>query len=129
LDQSGVTLFVGSRLSGRCVRREDGVAFGGHGKAQIALVNFHDRLACLDLLADIDEPRDDFSGDAKAEIALHPGRDDPCEAAFGVGGARGRRHPDKRCFLSRVAYGPSIVSGKRKRDQCSSAQHRQHGAP
>ena len=105
------------------------VALRSHSKAQIAFVNFHQRLPSLDLLADINKPRDDFAGNAKAEIALHPGRNDAREAAFGFAGPRRGHESDEWSVLPRVAYGRGFPRTKEKRGECGRPEHREQHAP
>ena len=129
MNKRGIALLIGARLNSDRARSDDRIALGGQGETQIGFVDAHEGLARLDLLADVHEPSDDLAGNAKAEIALHPGRNDTCEAAFGVGRPRGRHQPDKRRFLPRIGYGGGLLRPHRDNGEYGNRQRREQGSP
>ena len=66
--------FVGPCLGSQRARRRDRVFLGGQREVEILRVEAHERLAGVNLLADIDEALDHLARNAKAEIALYARR-------------------------------------------------------
>jgi hypothetical protein len=120
--QLGGSPFVCVQLNDRCARRGDGVALRREREAKVGFVDSHQRLTGFDRLPDIHQPFHDLTGDAKAEIALHPRRYDAREPAFGTGHPCGRSQSDDRRFLSRVTHSRGRTKGKC--DDCGCPKHR-----
>jgi hypothetical protein len=108
LNKHGIAFFIGPHWTATARAAMAALRLGHHNKAQIALVDLHRGLSGLDLLTHVDETLHDFSGHAKAQIALHPGGDAAGEAAVGFGGRCGHGQPDERSVPSRIADGRGL---------------------
>ena len=129
MNEHGIAFFIGPRLDRDRARGDGCIALGHHNEAQIALVDLHQGLSGLDLLTHVDETLHDFSGHAKAEIALHPGGDGAGEAAVGFGGRCGHGQPDERSVLPRVADGGRFLRTKEECTECRRPERREQDAP
>ncbi|MEY9798908.1 hypothetical protein ABH984_006923 [Bradyrhizobium ottawaense] len=118
VDQVGISPLIGIRLHDYRASRGYGVALRRKRKAEVGLVDPHERLPGFDLLADIHQPLDDLAGDAKAEIALHPRADGACEPALGAVHPRGLHQADHRRLLPRVAHGRGLWGENAETDEC-----------
>ena len=128
LNEHGIAFFIGPRLDRDRARGDGCIALGHHNEAQIALVDLHQGLSGLDLLTHVDETLHDFSGHAKAQIALHPGGDGAGEAAVGFGGRCGHGQPDERSVLPRIADGRALRRAHGNHGQCRRPRHRDEKA-
>jgi hypothetical protein len=109
-----ITRFIGRGLLRRRACRDNGVLFGRPPKIEICLIEPHQRIAGADGLTDIDKALDHFAGNAEAEVALHPRRNDAGEGAQGAGARLGGRNLNQLRPLTGVA----LDGGHRTKADC-----------
>ena len=89
-------------LDGRGARCRDGVFLGGQREVEILRIEAHERLAGVNLLADIDEALDHLARNAKTEIALDTRRNNPRECPPGGHGRLRASDLDELGSLTRI---------------------------